>query len=134
MKPKIIVTDGNRDGAKIWLEHLYDNTYKLNTDKSFVLEYMRVIFDNVNDDSEIYDFNLNGKKANCNAIDPSGGPFISVGDTFDGLPFGYGMIYNVDTNKNKITAKTFGEIYGHRLVQQIEINKQVQEDEDTIIK
>lgn len=57
-----------------------------------------------------------------------------VGDTFDGLPFGYGMIYNVDTNKNKITAKTFGEIYGHRLVQQIEINKQVQEDEDTIIK
>lgn len=83
MKTKIIVTDCNRDGAKIWLEHLYDNTYKLNTDKSFVLEYMRVIFDNVPDDSEIYDFNWNGKKANCNAIDPSGGPFISVGETFD---------------------------------------------------
>lgn len=83
MKEKIIITHKNRDGAKIWLEHLYDNTYKLNTDKSFVLEYMRVIFDNIPDDSLIYDFDLNGKKAKCNAIDPSGGPFISVGEIFE---------------------------------------------------
>lgn len=84
MKTKIIITNRNRDGAKIWLEHLYDNTYKLNTNKSFVLEYIRIIFDNIPDDSLIYDFNWNGKKANCNAIDPSGGPFISVGEIFDG--------------------------------------------------
>ena len=80
------------------------NEYKLNTDKSFVLEYMRIIFDNVHDDSEIYDFNWNGKKANCNAIDPSGGPFISVGDTFDGYKIiriynkeNVGMVIDVET-------------------------------------
>lgn len=96
MKTKIIITDRNRDGAKIWLEHLYDNTYKLNTDKSFVLEYMRVIFDNLPDDSSTYDFNWNGKKAKCNAIDPSGGPFISVGETFDGYKIT--RIYNKGNN------------------------------------
>lgn len=96
MKTKIIITDRNRDGAKIWLEHLYDNTYKLNTNKSFVLEYMRVIFDNVPNDSPTYDFNWNDRKANCNAIDPSGGPFISVGETFDGYKIT--RIYNKEND------------------------------------
>ena len=77
---RIIIVDYNRDGAKIWLELIYDDVYSLKTDKPYVLEYMRLIYDSVPDDALIYDFNWNGKKAICRAVDPSGGPYISVGD------------------------------------------------------
>lgn len=54
-----------------------------------------------------------------------------LGDIFDGLPFGYGMIYNLDAEK-KIIKRTFCEIYGHQIVQCIEINKKVQENENNL--
>lgn len=84
MKTKIIITDCNRDGAKIWLERI-DNTneYIIKTDKNFVLEYSRIIFDSIPDDALIFDFNWDGKKALCTAFDPSGGPYISVGSNIN---------------------------------------------------
>lgn len=81
---KIIITNYNRDGAKIWFERI-DNSdnYTINTNKSFVLEYMRCIYKEANNDS-IYDFEMDGKKYIYIAIDPSGGPYINVGAEFDG--------------------------------------------------
>lgn len=84
MKTKIIITNRNRDGAKLWLEKVGEtNDYTIHTDKKFVLEYCRIIFNNINEDVEQYDFILNDKKCKCEAFDPSGGPYISVGTTFD---------------------------------------------------
>ncbi len=56
-----------------------------------------------------------------------------LGDVFCGFASGYGMVYDVDENKN-ITGKTFGEIYGHSLVQWVELNKKAQEDENILGK
>ena len=81
MEKEIIISKRNRDGAKIWLEQIGEtNQYKLQTDKSYVLEYCRVIFDELPSDALIYDFNWDGKKAFCRAYDPAGGPYISVGE------------------------------------------------------
>ena len=56
----------NRDRANLWLEKEDSDIWKLNVDKNhtYVLKYMRVI-----------------GYPEIEAIDPSGGPFISVGDT-----------------------------------------------------
>lgn len=59
----------NRDGAHLWFENIKDNIYELKTDKQFVLEYCRIGFIN---------------KTNLVMVDPSGGPYIAVGDEFDG--------------------------------------------------
>lgn len=81
---KIIISERNRDGAKIWLERI-DNTneYIIKTNKNFVLEYSRIIFDSIPDDALIFDFNWDGKKTLCRAFDPSGGPYISVGSNIN---------------------------------------------------
>ena len=55
MKTKIIVTNRNRDGAKIWLERVKrTNEYILHTDKEFVLQYSRIIFDTLPDDTAVH--------------------------------------------------------------------------------
>lgn len=66
----------NRDGADMWLEKLSDvepniSRWQLKVDNKhkYCLEYMRVIGDYPN---------------NIQAVDPSGGPFISLGDEFEG--------------------------------------------------
>lgn len=66
----------NRDGADMWLEKLSDvepniSRWQLKVDNKhkYCLEYMRVIGDYPN---------------NIQAVDPSGGPFISLGDEFKG--------------------------------------------------
>ena len=69
----------NRDGADLRLEKSNKEVspnifvWTLETDKKheFVLEYCRIIRSPNNIDG-------------CDAIDPSGGPFISVGDEFEG--------------------------------------------------
>ena len=57
----------NRDGANLWLEPEKENSdiWKLKVDNNhtYVLEYMRII-----------------GYPRIEAIDPSGGPFISIGD------------------------------------------------------
>ena len=55
----------NRDRANLWLEKEDSDIWKLKVDQNhaYVLEYMRVI-----------------GYPKIEAIDPSGGPFISVGD------------------------------------------------------
>lgn len=80
MQKEIIVSQRNRDGAKLWLEQIGDSSqYILKTNKPFVLEYCRVIFDEVPQDALIYDFDWGTKKGLCRAYDPAGGPYISVG-------------------------------------------------------
>jgi hypothetical protein len=54
----------NRYGANIWLEHIQDDLWKLNSKEKEDLEYIRIIS---NEDKSLY------------AVDPSGGPFIYVG-------------------------------------------------------
>lgn len=68
----------NRDRANLYLEKINDENpglWKLRVDDkhNYVLEYIRVI-GNVSD----------GKVVDIEAIDPSGGPFISIGDEFEG--------------------------------------------------
>jgi hypothetical protein len=78
---KIIkITDRNRDGAKLWFEQIDNNIYAIKTDKNFVLEYCRFIFENIPADSIEYDHIYNDRKVKYKSFDPSGGPFISVGD------------------------------------------------------
>ena len=66
----------NRDGANLWLEKVKDikpniSEWKLKVDEkhSYCLEYLRVI-GNIKDN----------KVVDIEAIDPSGGPFLSIGD------------------------------------------------------
>ena len=58
----------NRDRANLWLEKEDSDIWKLKVDQNheYVLEYMRVI-----------------GYPEIEAIDPSGGPFISVGDILE---------------------------------------------------
>ena len=60
----------NRDGADLWLENIKDNQWQLKVDNKhkYCLQYLRVIG---NYPKEI------------EAIDPSGGPFLSKGDVLD---------------------------------------------------
>ena len=67
----------NRDGANMWLEQIggaNDETswWQLKIDKNheYCLEHIRVIF-------ETY-------PSKILAVDPSGGPYISLGDEFEG--------------------------------------------------
>lgn len=94
MKDKILICERNRDGARIWLERVGEtNDYTVHTDKPFVLNYARIIYQDVPDDALIYDFNWNGKKAICSAYDPSGGPYISVGASIN-EQYKIGRIFN----------------------------------------
>ena len=96
----ILISNRNRDGAKLWLQQIGNsNQYVLKTNKDYVLEYARVIFDDVPDDAEIFDFNWNGRKAICRAYDPSGGPYITVGEKIN-EKYSIGRIY-VDYNNDK---------------------------------
>ena len=54
-----------------------------------------------------------------------------LGDTLTGFACGYGMIYDVDDNKN-ITGKTFAQISVNKLVQCIELDKQSQQEETVL--
>lgn len=75
----------NRDGANLWLEQKnlkeiepYISEWELKVDKehSYVLEFCRFIGE----------YQIENNKINWDvieAIDPSGGPFISLGDEFE---------------------------------------------------
>lgn len=55
----------NRYNAKIWLEHINEDLWQLKSENHKDLQYMRFIYED--DNKTIY------------AIDPSGGPFMSLG-------------------------------------------------------
>jgi len=75
MKDKIKLY--NRDGANLWLENTREQidknifVWKLNVDDKhkYCLEYIRII---------------GNYPLEIDAIDPSGGPMLSVGDEFEG--------------------------------------------------
>ena len=65
----------NRDGANLWLEkiedlepHISKYQLKVDDDQKYCIEYSRIIGDYPKE---------------IEAIDPSGGPFISIGDEFE---------------------------------------------------
>lgn len=66
----------NRDGANLKLVNTADDIWELKVDKKheYVLRYIRIIF---KEHSET----LNPK--NYLSVDPSGGPFITLGDIFE---------------------------------------------------
>jgi hypothetical protein len=55
----------NRYNANIWLEHIDEDLWQLKSQDPKDLQYMRFIYQD--DNESIY------------AIDPSGGPFLSIG-------------------------------------------------------
>lgn len=76
----------NRDGADLYLEQKslkeiepYISKWELKVDEehSYVLEFCRII-------GEYQEENNRINWDNIEAIDPSGGPFISLGDEFEG--------------------------------------------------
>lgn len=78
----------NRDGANLWLEkikNISDNIseWQLKVDKNhkYCLEYLRIIG---NYPKEI------------NAIDPSGGPMLSVGDIFENGKYKIVEIFSIN--------------------------------------
>lgn len=66
----------NRDGADLRLKYQQNDEWILSvdTDHKYVLKYMRIIF---KEHSESLD------PKNYEAIDPSGGPMIGLGDIFE---------------------------------------------------
>ena len=82
-KDKIIITNNNRDGAKLWFENECDDLYTIHTNKDYVLEYCCINYETLNDDAEEYDFTPNDKKGKIMSFDPSGGPYISIGFEVD---------------------------------------------------
>ena len=56
----------NRE-ANLWLEQCDDDSWELKSNKDYILKYMRIIYNDSKNHNKIF------------AIDPSGGPFISVG-------------------------------------------------------
>ena len=77
---KIDITNQNREGQKIWFEMVEPNLYTIHTTSSYALEYARFIYEDVPSDSMLFDFEHNGKKGIYQAFDPSGGPYIGVGN------------------------------------------------------
>ena len=59
----------NRYHSDIWLEHIENDLWYINSKSEEDLSYMRIIYNE--DNKSIY------------AIDPSGGPFLSVGAKID---------------------------------------------------
>lgn len=71
----------NRDGADLWLEkieevepHISKWGLKVDGEHNYCLEYIRVIGGSLDE---------NLKVKNIQSVDPSGGPFISIGDEFE---------------------------------------------------
>ena len=70
----------NRDHANMWLEknkevepNIFEWKLKVDNAHKYCLEYLRVIGE----------LGENHKVKNIEAVDPSGGPFISLGDEFE---------------------------------------------------
>lgn len=78
---KINITNQNRENQNIWFEKESDNLYTIHTTSNYALKYAGINYINVPTDAEIYDFCWeNGKKGLISSFDPSGGPYISVGN------------------------------------------------------
>ena len=69
----------NRDGATMWLENIHDDIWKLKVDKDheYCLQYMRCGGDFTFDENRKIHWNK------IEMIDPSGGPYLEVGDYVD---------------------------------------------------
>lgn len=69
----------NRDGADLKLVNTKDNIWKFEVDSEheFVLTYLRII-------GKEFASNMEDPN-NWEALDPSGGPFLSIGDKLDDL-------------------------------------------------
>jgi len=81
MKERISITNQNRERQNIWFEKEADNLYTIHTTSNYALEYAGINYTDVPTDAEIYDFCWeNGKKGLISSFDPSGGPYISVGN------------------------------------------------------
>lgn len=77
---RIYITKENREGQRIWFNKISENTYTIDTDSNYALNYARFLYEEVADDAGIFDFEDNGKKGIYTAFDPSGGPFMDVGN------------------------------------------------------
>jgi hypothetical protein len=76
---KIYITNENREGQRIWFNKVDDRTYTIDSDSDYALEYACMNYTSVPSDAMIYDFEMNGKKGIYTSFDPSGGPYIGVG-------------------------------------------------------
>lgn len=78
---KINITHQNREGQNIWFEKVGENLYTIDSTSDYALQYSTINYDALPNDAEEYDFCWEcGTKGNIHSFDPSGGPFISVGN------------------------------------------------------
>lgn len=87
---KIDISNQNRDlfyhpTKHIWFESVNDNTYTIHTDLDYLLEYACMNYDPLPLDAEDFDFEStdqygNKHKGRIHSFDPSGGPYMAVGD------------------------------------------------------
>lgn len=88
-KNNILLINCNRDGSKVWLEHVKDNIYTIKATKEYILEYASENYDALPLDAENYDMKFTDQygevhKGNIVSFDPSGGPYISIGSIYEG--------------------------------------------------
>ena len=98
MKRKINITNQNRERQNIWFEEEDKNVYTIHTTSNYALKYASINYDNIDDNSEEYDVCWdNGHKGIIHSFDPSGGPYIGVGNyKIDGKTV-VRIYYNNDT-------------------------------------
>lgn len=103
MKRKINITNQNREGQNIWFEEVDKNIYSIHTTSDYALEYSSINYENIDDDANEYDVCWdNGQKGIIHSFDPSGGPYISVGNyKIDGH-----VVERIYYNDNQLYFKT----------------------------
>lgn len=84
----------NREGRQIWLEKESENIYQLKASEDFVLEHLGYAYEILDDDAEDYDLKDDDGKYKIQSIDPSGGPYLSLGTKIGELPINKFIIEN----------------------------------------
>lgn len=74
----------NREHQNLWFEELTENTWELKTDSNYAMKYASVNYEPVNSDTEA-DFVMTDqygveRMGKIISFDPSGGPYMSVGN------------------------------------------------------
>lgn len=84
--------------------------------------------DDVNLSEEFYVKHKNKQSATFGSVKLSKSLYY-LGDIFNGIPLGYGMVYNVD-NENKFVGKTFGEICDRKFLPMVDFGNSKKCNED----
>lgn len=113
MKKKIDITKENRDlfynrGKKLWFEQVSENLYTINTDLDYLLEHVRISYDELPENATEYDSmftDQHGRTHKCknHSFDPPGGPYIAV----DNYKIDGNLVKRIYNKDNQILFETY---------------------------